>query len=589
MPNARVERRLTAILAADVAGYSRLMGADEEGTLSKLKAHRLALVDPKITEHRGRIVKTTGDGLLVEFASVVDAVRCAVDVQRGMIERNADVPQGNRVEFRIGINVGDIIIEDEDIFGDGVNIAARLEALAEPGGICVSGRVEEDVHGKLDTTFEDIGEQQLKNIARPVRVYRARPVGRVNAPAHPVLSLPDKPSIVVLPFQNMSGDPEQEYFADGVVEEITTALSRFKTVFVIARNSSFTYKGKAVDVKQIGRELSVRYVLEGSVRKAANRVRITAQLIDAASGVHLWADRFDGAIEDIFDLQDQVTTSVVGAITPTVEQAEIGRAVLKPTESLDAYDHYMRGLASQYQWTSEATNEALRHYYKAIELDPKFALAYALATSCYSWRKMNGWVTDPAREITETKRLAERATQLGQDDALALCWSGGALVFVVGEVDEGVAIIERALRLNPNLMDAWLSSGLAKLLLGEWDMAIDHFARAMRLSPFEPSLFVMQAGTATGHFYAGRYDQAAAWAAKSIGENPKYPPVWRTAAASNALLGRQEQAQNAMARLRQLDPTLRIATLKSVIVIPNLRPDLLAKMVDGLRKAGLPE
>ena len=587
MPNARVERRLTAILAADVAGYSRLMGVDEEGTLSKLKAHRVALVDPKITEHRGRIVKTTGDGLLVEFASVVDAVRCAVEVQRGMIERNADVPQGKRVEFRIGINVGDIIIEEDDIFGDGVNVAARLEALAEPGGICVSGRVEEDVHGKLDTAFEDIGEQQLKNIARPVRVYRARPGGPVNAPAHPVLSLPDKPSIVVLPFQNMSGDPEQEYFADGVVEEITTALSRFKTVFVIARNSSFTYKGKAADVKQIGRELGVRYVLEGSVRKAANRVRITAQLIDAASGVHLWADRFDGAIEDIFDLQDQVTTSVVGAITPTVEQAEIGRAVLKPTESLDAYDHYMRGLASQYQWTSEATNEALRHYYKAIELDPKFALAYALATSCYSWRKMNGWVTDPAREITETKRLAERATQLGQDDAQVLCWSGGALAFVVGQVDEGVALVERALRLNPNLMDAWLSSGSVMLVLGEWDKAIDHFAHAMRLSPFEPSLFVMQAGTATGHFYAGRYDEAAAWAAKSIGENPKYPPVWRTAAASNALLGRQEQAQNAMARLRQLDPTLRIATLKSVI--PNLGPDLLAKMVDGLRKAGLPE
>jgi tetratricopeptide (TPR) repeat protein len=368
------------------------------------------------------------------------------------------------------------------------------------------------------------------------------------------------------------------------VEEITTALSRFKTVFVIARNSSFTYKGKAVDVKQIGRELGVRYVLEGSVRKAANRVRITAQLIDAASGVHLWADRFDGAMEDIFDLQDQVTTSVVGAITPTVEQAEIGRAVLKPTESLDAYDHYMRGLASQYQWTSEATDEALRHYYKAIELDPKFALAYALATSCYSWRKINGWVTDPAREVTETKCLAGRATQLGQDDALVLCWSGGALVFVVGEVDEGVALIERALRLNPNLMDAWLSSGLVRLLLGEWDVAIDHFARAMRLSPFEPSLFVMQAGTASGHFYAGRYDEAAAWAAKSIGENPKYPPVRRTAAASNALLGRQEQAQNAMARLRQLDPTLRIATLKSVVPSPA---DLKAPQSCALHKFGV--
>jgi TolB-like protein/class 3 adenylate cyclase len=587
MPNARVERRLTAILAADVVAYSRLMGSDEEGTLSKLKAQRFALVDPKITEHRGRIVKTTGDGLLAEFASVVDAVRCAVEVQSGMIERNADVPQEQRVEFRIGINVGDIIIEDDDIFGDGVNVAARLEGLADPGGICVSGRVEEDVHGRLEAAFEDIGEQQLKNIARPVRVYRVRLGGTLNTATQPVLSLPDKPSIVVLPFQNMSGDPEQGYFADGVVEEITTALSRFKTIFVIARNSSFTYKGRAVDVKQIGRELGVRYVLEGSVRKAANRVRITAQLIDAATGTHLWADRFDGAIEDIFDLQDQVTTSVVGAITPTVEQAEIERAVLKPTESLDAYDHYMRGIASQYQWTNEATNEALQHYYKAIELDAKFALAHALATCCYSWRKVNGWLTDPAREITETKRLAERASQLGQDDAQVLCWSGAALAFVVGEVDEGVALVDRALRLNPNLMDAWVSSGLVRLMLGEWAMSIDHFARAMRLSPFDPLLFMMQGGTATAHFYTGRYDEAAAWAAKSIGANPKNPATWRTAAASNALLGRQEQAQHAMAHFRQLDPALRLANLKSVI--PNLRPGELAKMKDGLRKAGLPE
>ena len=587
MPNARVERRLTAILAADVAGYSRLMGADEEGTLSKLKAHRLTLVDPKIAEHRGRIVKTTGDGLLVEFASVVDAVRCAVEVQRGMIERNADAPQGERVEFRIGINVGDTIIEDDDIFGDGVNVAARLEGLAEPGGICVSGRVEEDVHGRLDAAFEDIGEQKLKNIARPVRVYRVRPGGTMSTSAQLVLLLPDKPSIVVLPFQNMSGDPEQGYFADGVVEEITTALSRFKTIFVIARNSSFTYKGRAVDVKQIGRELGVRYVLEGSVRKAANRVRITAQLIDAATGMHLWADRFDGAIEDIFDLQDHVTTSVVGAITPTVEQAEIERAELKPTESLDAYDHYLRGIASQYQWTNEATNEALQHYYKAIELDPKFALAHALATCCYSWRKVNEWMTDPAQEITETKRLAERAMQLGQDDAQVLCWSGAALAFVVGQVDKGIALVDRASRLNPNLMDAWVSSGLVRLVSGEWDMAIDHFARAMRLSPFDSLLFMMQGGTATGHFYTGRYHEAAAWAAKSIGTNPTNPGAWRTAAASNALLGRQQQAQNAVAHLRQLDPALRLANLKSVI--PNLRPEDFVKIKDGLRKAGLPE
>ena len=384
----------------------------------------------------------------------------------------------------------------------------------------------------------------------------------------------------------MSGDPEQGYFADGVVEEITTALSRFKTIFVIARNSSFTYKGKAVDVKQIGRELGVRYALEGSVRRAANRVRITAQLIDAVSGVHLWADRFDGATEDIFDLQDQVTTSVVGAITPTVERAEIGRAVLKPTESLDAYDHYMRGIASQYQWTNEATSEALRHYYKAIELDPKFASAYALATSCLSWRKMNGWTTDPAQEITETKRLAERATQLGQDDAEVLCYSGGALAFVVGEIEEGIALIDRALRLNPNLKDAWLTSGLLRMLLGDWNMVIDHFARAMRLSPFEPTLFMMLTGTAAGYFFTGRYDEAATWAAKSIGENSKYMTAWWTAAASNALLGRQEQAQDALARLRQLDPAIRLANFKYPV---PLRPLDLARMKDGLRKAGLPE
>jgi TolB-like protein/Tfp pilus assembly protein PilF len=587
MSNAHVERRLTAILAADVAGYSRLMGLDEEGTLAQFRAHRRALIDPKITENRGRIVKTTGDGLLVEFASVVDAVRCAVEVQRGMIERNADVPQGKRVEFRIGINVGDIIIEDGDIFGDGVNVAARLEGLAEPGGICVSGRVEEDVQGKLDTAFEDIGEQQLKNIARPVRVYRVRPRGTANTSVRAVLSLPDKPSIAVLPFQNMSGDPEQGYFADGVVEEITTALSRFKTVFVIARNSSFTYKDKAADVKQIGRELGVRYVLEGSVRKAANQVRITAQLIDATTGVHLWADRFDGAIEDIFHLQDQVTTSVVGAITPAVERTEIERALLKPTASLAAYDHYMRGLGSQYQWTSEATSEALGHYYKAIELDPKFALAHALATCCFIWRKMNGWLTDPAREVAETKRLAERATELDQDDAQVLCWSGAGLAFVVGEIDQGVALVDRALRLNPNLMEAWLSSGLVRLVLGEWEIAIDHFTRAMRLSPFDPMLFAMQGGIASGHFNTDRYYEAAVWSAKSIAENPKNLSAWRIAAASNALSGRLEQAQNAIARLRELDPNLRIATLKSVILSPL--PDVLARMEHGLRKAGLPE
>jgi len=377
----RVERRLTAILAADVAGYSRLMGADEEGTLAQLKAHRRALVDPKITEHRGRIVKTTGDGMLVEFASVVDALRCAVEIQRGMAERNAEVPQDRRIEFRVGIHQGDIIIEEGDILGDGVNVAARLEGLAESGGICVSGRVQEDAEGKLEIPFENAGEQQLKNISRPVRVYRVR-LGGVAPSSRPALPLPDKPSIAVLPFQNMSGDPEQEYFADGIVDEIITALSRFRSIFVIARNSTFTYKGRPVDVKQVGRELGVRYVLEGGVRKAANRVRITAQLIDATTAAHLWVDRFDGSLENVFDLQDQVTASVVGQIAPKLEQAEIERARRKPTESLDAYDFYLRGMASLRQWTKEGNDEAQRLFYKAIELDQDFSSAYGMAAWC---------------------------------------------------------------------------------------------------------------------------------------------------------------------------------------------------------------
>jgi len=431
----------------------------------------------------------------------------------------------------------------------------------------------------------------LKNIAEPMRAWRVR-IGPSSSPATRLptataqhLALPGKPSIAVLPFQNMSGDPEQEYFADGMVEEIITALSRFKSLFVIARNSSFTYKGKAVDIKQVGRELGVRYVLEGSVRKATNKVRITAQLIDTSTGAHLWADRFDGATQDVFELQDQVSTSVIGAITPTLEQAEIGRAVLKPTDSLDAYDHYMRGIASAYRWTSEATSEALRHYYKAIELDPEFALAHALATTCYAWRKTNGWVTDTASEIAETKRLAERAIQLGQHDAQVLCWSGFALAHVGGEVDAGLALVERALRLNPNLMDAWLSSGWIRSMLRDWSLAVEHFAHAMRLSPFDPLLFLMQQGTAIGYFFTGRYDEAAVWSAKSIAGNPN-PSALRITAASNAFLGRQEQAQKAIVRLRELEPAVRIATIKYPA---HLRPSELARLEEGLRKAGLPD
>ncbi len=589
MAKPHVERRLAAILAADVAGYSRLMGADEEGTHAALKVYRHEIIDPKIAEHRGRIVRIIGDGLLVEFASVIAAVRWAVEVQRAMGERNAGLPHEKRIEFRMGINAGDIIIDGTDIWGDGVNVAARLETLAEPGGICVSSRVQEDVHGGLEIAFEDIGEQQLKNIVRPVRVYRVRLKGAAKAaPAQH----PHKPSIAILPFNNMSGDPEQEYFADGMVEEITTALSRTRWLFVIARNSSFTYKGRAVDVKQVGREMGVRYVLEGGVRKSADRVRITAQLIDASTGAHLWADRFDGSLEDIFELQDQVTASVVGAIAPRLEQAEVERAKRKPTESLDAYDYFLRGIASLHSWTKESNDEALRLFSKAIELDSDFASAYGMASWCYVRRKGSRWIIDRAQETAEAARLARRAAELGWDDAVALAWGGFALAYVVHDVEVAAALIDRALQLNPNLAEAWHFSGWVRIYLGEPEAAIEHLAHAMRLSPLDPLTFVTQMAIAFAHFFAGRYDDASSWAEKALAtsppglrERPVYHPALLIAAASNSLAGRLEEARNAIARLRQLNPTPHISNLKNQI--PLRRPEDLARYTEGLRKAGL--
>jgi adenylate cyclase len=397
---ARVERRLAAILAADVAGYSRLIEVDEEGTLGRLKALRAELIDPKIAGHRGRIVKTTGDGLLVEFASVVDALRCAAEIQAAMANSNAPLPPDHRIELRIGINMGDIVIDDGDIFGDGVNVAARLEGLAEPGGICVSARVQEDAAGRLDLAFEDIGEQSLKNITRPVRVYRVRDAAAkiLSAPAQPVLPLPDKPSIAVLPFANMSGDPEQEYFADGMVEEIITALSRIRWLFVIARNSSFTYKGQAVDVKQVGRELGVRYVLQGSVRKAGGRVRITGQLIDAATGTHLWADRFDGSLEEVFELQDKVASRVAGVIEPALQAAETARSAGRPTNDLNAYDLYLRAYA-MFLSSARQISEGLRLMEQAIARDPRYGPALAWAAFCCDRLVQDGRSEDPAADV----------------------------------------------------------------------------------------------------------------------------------------------------------------------------------------------
>ena len=594
MSSEHVERRLAAILAADVAGSCRLIGIDEEGTLARLKALRRTLFDPKIAEHHGRVVKNTGDGAIAEFASVVDAVRCADEIQRGMAEQNIDVPQDKRIELRIGIHVGDIIIEENDIFGDGVNIAVRLEGIAEPGGISISDDARRQIRGKVDITFEDLGSQSLKNIAEPMRVWRV-PNGRAvpavpnRLPVDDALPLPDKPSIAVLPFTNLSSDPEQEYFADGMVDDIITALSHFKALFVIARNSSFTYKGRAVDVKQVGRELGVRYVLEGSVRKAANRVRITGQLVDTATGAHLWADRFDGGLGDVFDLQDQVTESVVGAIAPAVEKAEIERAKRKPTESLDAYALYLRGLARFYQFGNrQANDEALRLFNSAIELDPDFASAYGRAAYCYVHAKANGWISVTANEIAEVTRLAQRAVELGKDDAIALAASGWALAFVVRDLEVGAGLIDRALVLNSNLAEAWSFGGWVKNWLGEPEAAIERFARAMRLSPLDPSLARMPSGTAHAHFFLGRYDEAASWAAMALQDNPDYQPGLRIAAASNAMAGRPEQAHKAVARLRQLNPALRVSTLKDVLG-PFRRAEDLSRYEEGLRQAGLPE
>ena len=431
--------------------------------------------------------------------------------------------------------------------------------------------------------FRFVGD--VSEVQSPTAAKSPPPVGHDDPKQ--ALPLPDKPSIAVLPFQNLSGDPEQEYFADGVVEDIITALSRMRWLFVIARNSSFTYKGRAVDVKQVGRELGVRYVLEGSVRKAANRVRVTGQLIDASTGAHLWGDRFEGALEDIFDLQDQVTASVIGAIAPQLEQAEIERAKRKPTESLDAYDYFLRGMASYYQRDKEAIAEALRLFYKAIELDPNFASAYGMAAWCYGWRKINGWMTDRVQEIAETARLARRAAALGPDDAVALSRGAHALGYVVGDLDAAITFIERALVLNPNLAGAWYASGWTRLWVGELDIAIDHFAHAMRLSPLDAHSIGMQAGTALAHFLAGRYDEAASWAEKAMWEQINYVSTLRIAAATYASAGRLADARKAMARLRELQPALRVSNVKDWL--PLRRPGDLAKVEDGLRKAGLPE
>src|SRR5579863_8746371 len=521
----RPERRLAAILAADVVGYSRLMGVDEEGTLAALRALRAELTDPKIAEHRGRIVKTTGDGLLVQFHSVVDAVRCALEVQQLMAERTAGVTPLMRMALRIGINLGDIIIEDGDIFGDGVNVAARLEALAEPGGICVSRVVRDQVRDRLDIAFDDLGERQVKNIARPVRVFRVQSAGQAaQIPAAP--PLPDKPSIAVLPFQNMSGDPEQEYFADGMVEEIITALSRIRWLFVIARNSTFTYKGEAVDVKQVGRELGVRYVLEGSVRKGGDRVRITAQLIDAETGAHLWADRFDGSLEDVFELQDKVASSVAGVIEPTLQAAETARSAARTTDDLTAYDLYLRAYAVVLSSPATQIPDALRGLEEAIERDPRYGPALAWAAICCYRVCIDGVSADPAADRRKGADFARRALQVAGDDPGILANAAYALAYFGEDIGAMIALVDRALVFNPHFARGWFISGTLRIWAGRTELGIEQLEASLRLSPrarIGPARVVI----GLAQLLIRRFEEAEPKLLLTIQEDPSHPNPYR--------------------------------------------------------------
>jgi len=582
----RIERRLAAILAADIAGYSRLMGADEEGTLERFKALRGELVDPKIGEHRGRMVKTTGDGILIEFPSVIEAVSCAVAVQREMARRNAGTPQDRRIAFRIGVNLGDIIVEDGDIHGDGVNIAARLEGIAEPGGICISEDAFRQVRGKVDAEFDDLGEQSLKNIVRPMRIYRIK-LARAPDASLTALPLPDKPSLALLPFQNLSSDPEQEYFADGMVEEITTAIARLPWLFVIARNSAFTYKGKPVNVKQVAQELGVRYVLEGSVRKAGNRVRITGQLIDTTTGAHIWADRFDGALDDIFELQDRVASSVAGTIEPKLRQSEIERASRKPTANLTAYDLYLRALARSYRYTDEGLAEAVVLARQALAIDPSYAPAAALVGRCRWVQRVQGWGALSDEDVGEACRLAKQALEAERDDAETISQAAWTLFFMAGEAAMAAAALDRALTLNPNAAHAWLVRGNIHALRNQPEAAIEAIERARRLSPFDPYSCFYAAAIAAAHFAARRFEQAIEWADRSLHDQPRLVTAIRLKVAALAHLGHLDEARAELSRVLATDPKLTIAGFREYAHFAA--PEVLKLFVTGLRLAGLPE
>ena len=580
-----IRRRLSAILAADIASYSRLMGQDEAATVRDLKGHQ-AVILPLVDRHGGRIIDTAGDGILAEFPSVVGATACAVEIQRVMAARNEEVPEHRQMLFRIGINLGDVIHDETRIYGDGINVAARLEGLAEPGGVLVSQAVHDQVRDRLDLAFEDLGERELKNIARPVRVYRLRMPAESKAPPGPgvALPLPDKPSIAVLPFFNMSGDPEQGHFADGIAEDILTGLSRLRWLFVIARNSSFTYKGRHVDVRQVGRELGVRYVLEGSVRKGGNRIRVTGQLIEAATGNHLWAERYDRALDDVFAIQDEITDSVIGCIQPEVYAAEHDRLKRKPPQRLDAWESFVRGMFLYSQHSDAGTKEALSMLDRAIELDPRYAQAHALRAVCLAWRAFQGW-EDREAAFAEAGEGADRAVASDPGEPWAYLAHGFIAIAKWRDV-EAVGAFRRAIDANPNFAYAHGLLGAAHAFGGRPDQAIESIDRGVRLSPRDIFGDEYQLYYAFAHFQAGRYAEAASAAQLAIQQRPRHPVLYIMAAASYGLAGEAEKAKSAITQLTDLVPSISAAGIEETFLY--CRREDRSRLAIGLRAGGLP-
>jgi adenylate cyclase len=579
-----MERRLAAIFAADVAGYSRLIGADEEGTLARLKAHRRELIDPTIAEHQGRIVKTTGDGVLAEFASPVKAVRCAIDVQHGMAGRNAGVPEGQRIEFRIGINLGDVIVEDDgDIYGDGVNVAARLENIAEPGAVYISRTVRDFVDGTPELVLEDLGERELKNIARPVQVFRIAPPQTAGAAQAGPPAVPHKPSIAVLPFTNMSGDAEQEYFSDGITEDLITDLSKISGLFIIARNSSFAYKRRSVKVQEIGRDLGVRFVLEGSIRKVGNRVRITAQLIDAGSGGHLWAERFDRELTDIFATQDEVVEKIVAALAVNLTQGEAQRLRRRGTASVEAYETWLRARELLSRSTREAIAQAKAMYRRAIEIDPNFAAPHAGLSLAAISEYVSDWAADPEEALDEAERWARRALELDDQEPVSHMALGNVMLWRRnhdGALDE----CRRMIALDPNFAQGHSATGLALMYAGRAAEALEAFAIAKRLDPHSPSIvlhFVAQA-----NFSLGRYEAAAEHLLERIARTPATDSSRMLLAACYGHRGRAEEARAVWAELMKINPGFSLAQRERVL--PYKEPRDFQRIADGLAKAGLP-